>query len=94
MNLLGKAMGYSFTFEDEQKTMVQGSQSETVPSTNHKEEVKADKPIVWNFADYAKRVVVGQDHAIETIQKSLLPTASWRIWEIHRGKEYWRPFCL
>jgi len=70
MNLIGKAMGYSFG--PEQKTMVQGSQSETVPSTNHKEEVKADKPIVWNFADYAKRVVVGQDHAIETIQKVLI----------------------
>jgi len=54
------------------KTMVQGSQSETVSSTNHKEEVKADKPIVWNFADYAKRMVVGQDHAIETIQKVLI----------------------
>jgi hypothetical protein len=71
MNLIGKAMGYSFGPEDEQKAMVQGSQSETVSSTNHKE-VKADKPIVWNFADYAKRWVVGQDHAIETIQKVLI----------------------
>jgi ATP-dependent Clp protease ATP-binding subunit ClpA len=50
------------------KAMVQGSPSETVSSTNHRE-VKADKPIVWNFADYGKRWVVGQDHAIETIQK-------------------------
>jgi ATP-dependent Clp protease ATP-binding subunit ClpA len=71
MNLIGKAMGYSFGFEDEQKAMVQGSPSETVSSTNHRE-VKADKPIVWNFADYAKRWVVGQDHAIETIQKVLI----------------------
>jgi hypothetical protein len=69
MNLIGKAMGYSF--EDEQKTMVQGSQSETVSSTSHKE-VKVDRPIVWNFSDYAKRWVVGQDHAIETIQKVLI----------------------
>lgn len=53
------------------KTMVQGSQSETTSSANHRE-VKADKPIVWNFADYAKRWVVGQDHAIETIQKVLI----------------------
>jgi len=53
------------------KTMVQGSQSETTSSANHKE-VKADKPIVWNFADYAKRWVVGQDHAVETIQKVLI----------------------
>jgi hypothetical protein len=72
MNLIGKAMGYSFSPEDEQKVMVQGSQSETVSSTNHKEEVKADKPIVWNFADYGKLVVVGQDHAIDTIQKVLI----------------------
>jgi ATPases with chaperone activity, ATP-binding subunit len=71
MNLIGRAMGYSFRPEDEQKTMVQGSQSETVSSTNHKE-VKAEKPIVWNFADYGKRWVVGQDHAIETIQKVLI----------------------
>jgi hypothetical protein len=71
MNLIGKAMGYSFSPEDEQKTMVQGSQSETVSSTSHRE-VKADKPIVWNFSDYAKRWVVGQDHAIETIQKVLI----------------------
>ncbi|MFZ8860215.1 MAG: AAA family ATPase [Thermocrinis sp.] len=71
MNLIGKAMGYSFSLEDEQKAMVQGSQSEAVSSTNHRE-VKADKPIVWNFADYAKRWVVGQDHAIETIQKVLI----------------------
>jgi ATP-dependent Clp protease ATP-binding subunit ClpA len=53
------------------KTMVQGSQSETVSSTSHKE-VKVDRPIVWNFSDYAKRWVVGQDHAIETIQKVLI----------------------
>ncbi|MFZ8784936.1 AAA family ATPase [Thermocrinis sp.] len=71
MNLLGKAMGYSFGLEDEQKTMVQGSQSETVSSTNHRE-VKAERPIVWNFTDYAKRMVVGQDHVIETIQKVLI----------------------
>ncbi len=71
MNLIGKAMGYDFKLEDEQKAMVQGSQSETVSPTNRKE-VKADKPIVWNFADYAKRWVVGQDHAIETIQKVLI----------------------
>jgi SpoVK/Ycf46/Vps4 family AAA+-type ATPase len=71
MNLIGKAMGYSFSLEDEQKAMVQGSQSETVSSTNQRE-VKAERPIVWNFADYAKRVVVGQDHAIETIQKVLI----------------------
>jgi len=71
MNLIGKAMGYSFSLEDEQNTMVQGSQSETVSSTNRKE-VKGDKPIVWNFADYGKRWVVGQDHAIETIQKVLI----------------------
>jgi hypothetical protein len=71
MNLIGKALGYSFSLDDEQKAMVQGSQSEAVSSTNYKE-VKADKPIVWNFADYAKRVVVGQDHAIETIQKVLI----------------------
>lgn len=71
MNLIGKAMGYSFSLEDEQKTMVQGSQSETTSSANHKE-VKAERPIVWNFADYAKRWVVGQDHAVETIQKVLI----------------------
>jgi ATPases with chaperone activity, ATP-binding subunit len=71
MNLIGRAMGYSFRPEDKQKTMVQGSQSETTSSANHKE-VKAEKPIVWNFADYAKRWVVGQDHAIETIQKVLI----------------------
>ncbi len=71
MNFIGKAMGYDFKLEDEQKTMVQGSQSETVSSTNRKE-VKVDKPIVWNFADYGKRWVVGQDHAIETIQKVLI----------------------
>jgi ATPases with chaperone activity, ATP-binding subunit len=53
------------------KTMVQGSQSETTSSANHKE-VKPDKPIVWNFADYAKRWVVGQDHVSETIQKVLI----------------------
>jgi len=71
MNLISKALGYSFSLEDEQKTMVQGRQSETASSTNHRE-VKADKPIVWNFADYGKRWVVGQDHAIETIQKVLI----------------------
>ena len=70
MNLIGKAMGYDFGPEDEQKAMVQGSQSETVSSTNRKKKGKADKPI--NFADYAKQVVVGQDHAIETIQKVLI----------------------
>jgi ATP-dependent Clp protease ATP-binding subunit ClpA len=56
------------------KAMVQGSQSETVSSISHRE-VKADKPIVWNFADYAKRWVVGQDHAIETIQKVLISSS-------------------
>jgi len=71
MNFIGKALGYSFSLEDEQKTMVQGSQSEAVSSTNHKG-VKADKPIVWNFADYGKRWVVGQDHVIDTIQKVLI----------------------
>jgi hypothetical protein len=71
MNLIGKAMGYSFSLDDEQKVMVQGSQSETVSSANHKE-VKAERPIVWNFADYGKRWVVGQDHAIDTIQKVLI----------------------
>ena len=71
MNLIGKAMGYSFSLEDEQKVMVQGSQSETISSTNQRE-VKADKPIVWNFAEYGKRWVVGQDHAIDTIQKVLI----------------------
>jgi ATP-dependent Clp protease ATP-binding subunit ClpA len=71
MNLIGKAMGYSFSLDDEQKTMVQGSQSEAVSSANRRE-VKADKPIVWNFADYGKRWVVGQDHVIDTIQKVLI----------------------
>jgi ATPases with chaperone activity, ATP-binding subunit len=71
MNLIGKAMGYSFGFEDEEKAMVKGSQSEADSSAKHRE-VKADKPIVWNFADYGKRWVVGQDHAIETIQKVLI----------------------
>jgi hypothetical protein len=71
MNLIGKAMGYSFSLEDEQKAMVQGSPSEAVSSANHKE-VKVDKPIVWNFADYGKRWVVGQDHVIDTIQKVLI----------------------
>jgi ATP-dependent Clp protease ATP-binding subunit ClpB len=71
INLIGNALGYSFSFEDEQEAMVQGSQSETVSSNNHKM-VKPDKPIVWNFADYGKRWVVGQDHAIETIQKVLI----------------------
>jgi len=69
MTLIGKAMGYSFG--PEQKTMVQGSQSETASSTNQRE-VKAERPIVWNFADYAKRWVVGQDHVSETIQKVLI----------------------
>jgi energy-coupling factor transporter ATP-binding protein EcfA2 len=72
MNLIGRAKGYSFRIEfKQQKIMIKGSQSETVSSTNRKE-VKVDKPIVWNFADYAKRWVVGQDHAIETIQKVLI----------------------
>ncbi len=72
MNLIGKAKGYSFRIEfKQQQIMIKGSQSETVSSTNRKE-VKADKPIVWNFADYGKRWVVGQDHAIETIQKVLI----------------------
>ncbi len=57
--------------QSKRKTMVQGSQSETASSTNH-QKVKADKPIVWNFADYGKRWVVGQDHAIDTIQKVLI----------------------
>jgi ATPases with chaperone activity, ATP-binding subunit len=70
MNLIGKAMGYSFSLEDEQKTMAQGNPFETVSPANHKKKGKADKPI--NFADYAKRWVVGQDHAIETIQKVLI----------------------
>jgi len=68
MNMIGKAMGYSFS--PEQKTMVQGNPFETVSPANHKKKGKADKPI--NFADYAKRWVVGQDHAIETIQKVLI----------------------
>jgi ATP-dependent Clp protease ATP-binding subunit ClpB len=72
MNLIGKAKGYSFRIEfKQQKIMFKGSQSETVSSTNRRE-VKAGKPIVWNFADYAKRVVVGQDHVSETIQKVLI----------------------
>ncbi len=72
MNLIGKAKGYSFRIEfKEQKIMIKGSQSETTSSANHKE-VKAERPIVWNFADYAKRWVVGQDHAVETIQKVLI----------------------
>ena len=53
------------------KAMVQGSQSEAVSSTNYRG-VKTDKPIVWNFTDYAKRWVVGQDHVIGTIQKVLI----------------------
>jgi hypothetical protein len=68
-NLISKAMGYFFG--PEQKTMVQGSQSETVSSTNHRE-IKAERPIVWNFAEYGKRWVVGQDHVIDTIQKVLI----------------------
>jgi hypothetical protein len=72
MNLIGKAKGYSFRIEfKQQKIMIKGSQSETVSSANQRE-VKEDKPIVWNFADYGKRMVVGQDHAIETIQKVLI----------------------
>jgi len=70
LNWVGEAMGYTFV-PAEGKAMVQGSQSEVVSSTNHKE-VKVDKPIVWNFADYGKRVVVGQNNAIETIQKVLI----------------------
>jgi ATPases with chaperone activity, ATP-binding subunit len=69
MNLIGKALGYSFS--PEEKAVVQGSQSETDSSAKHRE-AKADKPIVWNFADYGKRVVVGQDHAIDTIQRVLV----------------------
>jgi hypothetical protein len=69
LNFVGKALGYSFSLEE--KAMVQGSQSSAVSPANHRE-VKADKPIVWNFADYGKRWVVGQDHAIETIQKVLV----------------------
>ncbi|MFZ8860641.1 MAG: AAA family ATPase, partial [Thermocrinis sp.] len=72
MNLIGRAKGYSFRIEfKQQKIMIKGSQSEAVSSTSHRE-VKADKPIVWNFADYGKRWVVGQDHAIDTIQKVLI----------------------
>ena len=72
MNLIGKAKGYSFRIEfKQQKIMIKESQSETVSSANHKEG-KADKPIVWNFADYGKRVVVGQDHVSDTIQKVLI----------------------
>jgi ATPases with chaperone activity, ATP-binding subunit len=69
MHLVGKAMGYFFSFEE--KALVLGEQSLAVSSPDHKK-VKADKPIVWNFADYAKQLVVGQDHAIETIQKVLI----------------------
>jgi hypothetical protein len=69
LNFVEKALGYSFS--PEEKAMVQGSQSSAVSPANHRE-VKADKPIVWNFADYAKRWVVGQDHAIDTIQKVLI----------------------
>jgi ATP-dependent Clp protease ATP-binding subunit ClpA len=58
-------------FQFKRKAMVQGSQSSAVSPAYHRE-VKADKPIVWNFAEYAKRWVVGQDHAIETIQKVLI----------------------
>jgi hypothetical protein len=68
-NLILRALGYSF--KPEEKTIAKGSQSSAVSPANHRE-VKADKPIVWNFADYAKRWVVGQDHAIETIQKVLI----------------------
>jgi ATP-dependent Clp protease ATP-binding subunit ClpA len=53
------------------KAMVQGSPSSAVSSAHHKK-IKADKPIVWNFADYGKRVVVGQDQAIEALQKVLI----------------------
>ena len=68
MNLVGKAMGYSFTPEEEKAMR---SHSSAVASSNHKK-VKAGKPIVWNFADYGKRVVIGQDHAIDNIQKVLV----------------------
>jgi len=34
--------------------------------------VKVKPPKIWNFADYGKRVVVGQDYAIDTIQKVLI----------------------
>jgi len=70
LNLVGRAMGYTFV-PAEGKAMVQGSQSEVVSSTNRKK-VKAGKHTMWNFADYGKRVVVGQDQAIETIQKVLI----------------------
>jgi hypothetical protein len=68
-DLVETAMGYSFSLEE--KAMVQGGQSSAGASSNYKK-VKADKPIVWNFADYAKQLVVGQDHAIDTIQKVLI----------------------
>ena len=72
MTLIGEALGYSFRIEfKQQKIMIKGTQSETVSSTNHRE-VKPDKPIVWNFADYGKRWVVGQDHVSDTIQKVLI----------------------
>jgi hypothetical protein len=67
--LILRALGYSS--KPKEKTIAKGSQSSAVSPANHRE-VKADKPIVWNFADYAKRWVVGQDHAIETIQKVLV----------------------
>jgi hypothetical protein len=44
---------------------------------------------VWNFADYGKWVVVGQDHAIETIQKVLIANSKLADRGNPRGKEYW-----
>ncbi len=74
-SLFGSLFGIQLAIDKlsqfKRKAIAKGSQSETVSSTNRKK-VKADKPIVWNFADYAKQVVVGQDHAIETIQKVLI----------------------
>jgi ATPases with chaperone activity, ATP-binding subunit len=69
MALIGKAMGYSFG--PEEKAMVKGGQLEADTSANRKKG-KAGKPTVWNFTDYGKRVVVGQDHAIDTIQRVLV----------------------
>jgi energy-coupling factor transporter ATP-binding protein EcfA2 len=69
MFLITKAI--SLFFGPEEEAMAKGSPPETVSPASHKE-VKADKPIVWNFADYGKRLVVGQDHAIDTIQKVLI----------------------
>jgi ATP-dependent Clp protease ATP-binding subunit ClpA len=69
MDLVGKAMGFSF--DPEEKAMVKGSPFETVSSTNRKR-VKAGKSIVWNFADYGKQLVVGQDYSIDAVQKVLI----------------------